>query len=193
MISITPVNENVVDEANIKAIQLKEVAVALEIKCQEDLEESSKKLNMIKTAYRDIEAERRKITVPIDNAKKAVQTLFLKPLNLLKEAEKIFKDAMARYLAEKERERVKEQVKAVKEAEANDEPPPIVPVKVEKVQGLSTRKVWKAEILEDDYDKIPREYLIPNMAVLDKIGQSTKGQIKIPGIKFIEETIVISK
>lgn len=56
-----------------------------------------------------------------------------------------------------------------------------------KCAGTSMREVWKAVV--EDIAKIPREYLIVNQAMLDKVAQATKGAISIPGVRF-EKTFV---
>lgn len=56
-----------------------------------------------------------------------------------------------------------------------------------KCAGTSMREVWKAVV--EDIAKIPREYLIVNQAMLDKVAQATKGAIPIPGVRF-EKTFV---
>lgn len=56
-----------------------------------------------------------------------------------------------------------------------------------KCAGTSMREVWKAVV--EDIAKIPREYLIVNQAMLDRVAQATKGAIPIPGVRF-EKTFV---
>ena len=53
-----------------------------------------------------------------------------------------------------------------------------------KVKGTSMREVWEAEVT--DINAVPREYMIVNQAALDKIAQTMKGQLNIPGVRFVK-------
>lgn len=56
-----------------------------------------------------------------------------------------------------------------------------------KVSGTVMREVWKAEVT--DINAVPREYMIVNQAALDKIAQTMKGQLNIPGVRFVKSYI----
>jgi len=56
-----------------------------------------------------------------------------------------------------------------------------------KVAGTSMREVWRAVVV--DVSQLPREYMIVNQSMLDKMAQATKGAVPIPGVKF-EKTYV---
>lgn len=56
-----------------------------------------------------------------------------------------------------------------------------------KVAGTSMREVWKAVVV--DVSQLPREYMIVNQSMLDKMAQATKGAVPIPGVRF-EKTYV---
>ena len=58
-----------------------------------------------------------------------------------------------------------------------------------KVKGTAMREVWKAVV--EDVTKVPREYMIVNQAMLDKMAQATKGAVPIPGVRF-EKTYINS-
>lgn len=58
-------------------------------------------------------------------------------------------------------------------------------------KGLSYRDNWKAVVV--DVNMVPREYMIPDQKALDKVMQATKGSIKIPGIKAVNEKVLISR
>jgi len=58
-----------------------------------------------------------------------------------------------------------------------------------KVAGTSMREVWKAVVV--DVSQLPREYMIVNQSMLDKMAQATKGAVPIPGVKF-EKTFINS-
>lgn len=50
---------------------------------------------------------------------------------------------------------------------------------------LSTR--WEAVV--EDITLVPREYLVADQAMLNGIARSTKGAIKIPGVKFVSRRV----
>ena len=56
-----------------------------------------------------------------------------------------------------------------------------------KVAGTSMREVWKAVVT--DVSKLPREYMIVNQSMLDRMAQATKGAVPVPGVRF-EKTYV---
>lgn len=56
-----------------------------------------------------------------------------------------------------------------------------------KTAGVSMREVWSAEII--DVNKIPREYLIPDMAALNALAKAMKRESNIPGVKFVKNVI----
>ena len=56
-----------------------------------------------------------------------------------------------------------------------------------KCAGTSMREVWKAVVV--DVSQLPREYMIVNQSMLDKMAQATKGAVPVPGVRF-EKTYV---
>ncbi len=54
-----------------------------------------------------------------------------------------------------------------------------------KVGGISIPKVWDAEI--ENPDLLPREYLMPNEALIRKVAIAGKGLIQIPGVRIFEK------
>lgn len=60
-----------------------------------------------------------------------------------------------------------------------------------KKKGISTSIVWKARVV--DKSKIPHEYLDVNLPMLNKVGQATKGQLRIDGVEFYSENVISSR
>ena len=56
-----------------------------------------------------------------------------------------------------------------------------------KCAGTSMREVWKAVVV--DVSQLPREYMIVNQSMLDRMAQATKGAVPVPGVRF-EKTYV---
>ena len=83
-------------------------------------------------------------------------------------------------------------------AEAEEVEAPIVRVQTEtpKVAGISTRKTWKAEVV-NKFDFLRAAaiepanvnmlgFIIIDESALNKVAAATKGQVKYPGIRFYE-------
>lgn len=56
-----------------------------------------------------------------------------------------------------------------------------------KAAGVSMREVWSAEVI--DLDKIPREYLLPDMNALNALAKAMKKESPIPGVKFVKTLV----
>ena len=56
-----------------------------------------------------------------------------------------------------------------------------------KVRGTTMREVWRAVVV--DPAQVPREYMVVNEPLLQKLAQATKGAVPIPGVRF-EKTFV---
>jgi hypothetical protein len=110
-------------------------------------------------------------------------------------------EAEAKELAEKEKAA---QVDALLDAgdleaaEAVSEAPTPEPVaafvpeeKPVKVAGAGTRKIWKARVL--DAAKVPNMFKIVDQKALDAYAKSTKGNQKMEGVEFYQETQLTGK
>ena len=112
-------------------------------------------------------------------------------------------EAEAREAARKEQERLNEQAMAAAErAQANHDietadaiiaavpivQPAPVPVTAPKIQGISTRQVWRFRIT--DAKAVPDEYKTINEALLGNLARSTKGAVKVPGVEFYPEEVM---
>lgn len=73
-------------------------------------------------------------------------------------------------------------------AEEINVPRPIVAPQVNRVAGISERKVWKYRIT--DVTAIPREYMIPNEKAIGALARQTNGSIVIPGVEFYTEQTI---
>lgn len=90
----------------------------LTISNQSDYEAASAVLSEVKSRYKELDAQRKEITKPIDAAKKAVMDLFKTPLELLEKAESKIKGLMIGYTNEQERKAREEQLRLQKIADA---------------------------------------------------------------------------
>lgn len=183
---------------------------------------ASSVLKFIKTTATELDALRKSMTKPLDESKKRIMDFFRKPLNNLVMVENNIKKAMLTFQKEQERKRKEEEDRLLEqqrkdkeklekradkaeekgntekaetlreEAEQKESVVPTVAPMVEKVSGISTKKIWKFKIV--DAKLIPREYLMPNEKMIGEVGRATKGTLKIAGIEFYsDETIAAGR
>jgi len=198
------------------ALNVFESAKQVIIKDQESYDFQGNRLREIKTKWSQIEEKRKELIKPSQLAVKQLNDFFGVPLNNLKSAENLIKQALIRYSDEKEKERFleerrlreqaeKEAAKLEKkadkqEAKGNIEkaketrldamaiPVPVVASKIEKVKGVSFKEIWKFEIIDEI--KLPRKYLLPDLKTLGELARSSKGKISIPGVRFYSDKTV---
>jgi uncharacterized protein YdiU (UPF0061 family) len=78
---------------------------------QTDYESAADILKKIKARSKELESQRKEITIPLDTAKKSIMDLFRSPLELLEKAESSIKRLMINYTDEQERKAREEQRK----------------------------------------------------------------------------------
>jgi hypothetical protein len=88
---------------------------------QLEYEGASIVLKEIKSRYNELDTQRKKITKPLDDAKKEVMSLFKTPLELLEKAETKIKGLMISYTAEQERKAREDQRKLQEAADKETE------------------------------------------------------------------------
>lgn len=179
-------------------------------------------LKSIKGRYQEIEAKRKEMTLPLDEAKRRVMDFFRQPLQQLSSAEGQIKGAMVGFTQEQERVRRQEEQRI--QALAREEQERLDRLATEKIsQAQQEGNLDEAEKILDavvqvavpivvsekpkvegiktvtrwsykiiDETLIPREYLMPCEKVLAHIAITTKGTIKIPGVEFYSDSTVTS-
>lgn len=207
----SPEIKGVVSEAR----DLVTLADAYCIDTNDQYELAASDLGRIKTAQKKVEAMRKKITVPMDEAKQAVMDFFRGPAASLDHAERVLKEAMGSFqyaqrrlareaqekadaAAEAERKRLERQ--AEKAAEGGKEAraqtlsdraaavvAPVVQIAVPKVAGISAREIWKFYVT--DPALIPREFLMVDEKKIGRVVRTMKSDTKIPGIRIFANSI----
>lgn len=87
------------------------MAKAYEIDSPDVRDMAAKELVKIVSLKKSVESQRKAITVPIDNAKKAVMDLFRQPTDYLEQAESILKGAISKFDREENARRIAEQAR----------------------------------------------------------------------------------
>lgn len=155
------------------AENLLDVAKSYVIDCTEMRVAAADDLKRVKALAKDLDEQRKEITVPLDLAKKRVMDLFRKPAEFLATAEATLKRACltwddeqekkrreaereAARKADEEKRRLEAEAKkaeaagqietahAIKEAAAFVAPAPVAP-EAPKIAGEATREVWRAQ------------------------------------------------
>ena len=120
-IVVAPISTEVAVRAQQEAPAMLKQAEAIVIMTQEHYEGANNVLKVVKDKYRELDAKRKEITKPLDQAKKAVMDLFREPLEILNKAESILKQAMISYADEQDRLRREEQRKLELKAKAEED------------------------------------------------------------------------
>lgn len=115
-----------------------------------------------------------------------------------KEAERLEREARAaeekanKLKTEKAKAAAEERAKELREkAETVTSIAPAVESKVEEVNGISTKKIWKFRIV--DVNKIPRKYMVPDEKLIGKMGRVTNGKEQIDGVEFYSEDVISAR
>jgi len=102
--------------------------------------------------------------------------------------------------ARKEQERLMKQADKLKSPERSEAlmemaasiVAPVVQVEEkEKTKGESTRKIWKARVI--DPEKVPDIFKIIDYKSLDYYAKATKGAVPVEGVEFYEESLLAVK
>jgi hypothetical protein len=212
-----------------EARQLLATAQVIEIDCPELYELAADELMAAKAKARQLDDLRRSMTRPRGEAKQRIMDFFRPAVEFLQQTEASYKGAMMRWHGEQERlrreeearqreaarterERLYAEAQAAADAGHPDEadaisetekliPMPIVPPTVEKISGVSTRKVWRAEVIDKlalikavAAGRVPEALLEVNMVVLNAQARALKSAMNYPGVKAVAEgTIAASR
>jgi len=155
--------------------------------------EAANILSGIKSVSKEIDAKKKEITAPMNEALKATRALF-SPMELqLKEAEQGVKTAMLAYHKEEETKRLAEEERLAKRVDKGTmkmdtavkklEETPEVDSHMETDTGSATiRKIKKFKVV--DMKKLPMEYHLANETVIRMEMNNGK---ELPGVEYWEE------
>jgi hypothetical protein len=209
-------------EAESSASRALAEANAIEIKTPMQFEDAAGLLRTIKSRRNLIDAERKKLIRPIDEAWQAIQSFFKKPLDDHDRAEAIVKKKIADYndhvermrreeqaridaAARKEREKLEQRAAKAEESGKVEKAEqlrqtaatvvaPIMQVETPKVAGLTTREVWRYEIT--DPSKVAPAFLMPDEAKIGKTVRALKADaaaIVGPGVRIWPDQQIASR
>lgn len=183
------------------------------IQNESDLQFATEQMNGMSKRVKELDTLRKSITAPLDQAKKNVMALFKPVTESYQTAIGQIKKEIGGYIAQKEREaeaerkaleakakeaETPEQAEALQQAAATVTAAPVV--KVEKTKGMSTTKVWKAEVKDAPaflvYVATHPELLNCieiNVHAIERFVTATGGTVTLPGIELSQEIRVTSR
>jgi hypothetical protein len=177
-----------------KTLSLPEKVKTIIIKGPEGIERANKALIYIKTIRKEIEdffadtlAAAKESKKKADEAKKAVENLKASVEQPLIEAENYVKKLVADYRIEEERIKKDAEARAAL-GEETAQSRAIIEAPAAKTKGMYDVKIWKYRVV--DIKLIPHEYWVPDYDKISELVQSSKGQMKIPGIETYFELSV---
>jgi hypothetical protein len=167
----------------------------MEIETKEDMDFAAEILGEAKTKRKRIDEKRKEITAPLNTALKAVNELFRPAMDFYDQCERLIKAKIsaARMQAE---EAARRALVAAGEAVAEGSAEGVAQalavhdaaVQFPVADGIQYRSRWKFEIVDES--QIPREYLMPNLALIQGAVTHKKGATDIPGIRVFEDKVI---
>jgi len=163
---------------------------------EDDNEFAAEVLRDVKAKFKEVESKRTGITKPMLEAKRQVDALFKPVLEALAMAEGALKEKIAAYLAATHAANVAA-IQAASTAEsAEDAAAALATVEaVSTPAGVSTRVMWEPEVIAEDL--LMPQFMSPDYGKIKawmKLHQDADGKpLPIPGVRFNERTVVISR
>ncbi len=160
-----------------------QLRAALVVNSQPRLDMAGELLKQVKGKMKELEAERKKITKPLLDAKKAVDNLFRPATDAAALVEELLKNAISGYIDG-------QRAAKVAALQAGDHEGALATIEPELPAGVSTRTVWKWKLV--DANLVPSEYWAIDAARVQEHVNTFKGQSQIPGIEVFPETGIAS-
>jgi hypothetical protein len=204
--------ESVEDAARVRFESVEHLIVSTDA----EFEATAADLQDVKANWQRIDAQRKKLLAPIDEARRVVQEHYRPPLNWLERAELALKKALADYSKAQQQRRQEEQRKAdelarierqkleqrAAKAEAGGKiekaellqrqsaaiVAPVIQREAPKVAGVSMREVWKYEIT--DPALVPREFMSIDDKKLGGYVRALKGDASVAGVRIYKESVI---
>lgn len=205
--------ETAVTEANVVLDSAKSVV----IKTPEQANQAGDWRNKIKAKLKQLDAERKELTKPLDEVKAKIMDKYRPATEALDAAYKLFDRALVKWLDDQEAIRREQQRKLDEEAEkkrksaeakaaefaakGNDKKADEWAEKAEttvapvvaaapKVEGMTFRDDWDFEITNSTI--IPRQFMIPDEKSIRQYVKATKGKSPIEGVRIIPKKVAVT-
>lgn len=153
----------------------------------------------IKEIGKELDQDRLELVKPYKDRAKEIDNTYKPPKDALKNLETRLRKAIGQYQSDLERKRLEEQRKAAKAIQAGQKAivEPSVPPPPQ--EGMHFREKWTAVIADKNafvkycLDNGELHLIDVNIQTLNKLAQSTKGQMNLPGIDFKKESVPVFK
>ncbi|MBA7598380.1 hypothetical protein ES703_05395 [subsurface metagenome] len=185
------------------AQRIVKIAASREIITEEDAKAANDDLTVMGELRKAVEVERKSFTVPLNDHLNAINGAYKLITGPLQEADQITRRLLTAYKVEQQRkaaaaEKLNQDAidLARRQAEASGTgeftvdtkpvPVPFAPKLTRTDQGKSGLvDHWKFRIV--DLEKLPREYMVPDEAMLNSIAQKQHDKKQVPGVEFYNE------
>jgi hypothetical protein len=203
LVAIEPEKDSLVVALYSQAVRLLEYAEKLEITKTEDIRAVTNDLTIIGKLKKAFEDKRKEYVSPLNGHVAAINATFKELTDPIKTADDITrKKLVAFHLAEKRKKEETERINAFRreaaEAEAamneGEITESVVELPVDDLPSKTTQSdlgtvtmvdVWKYEVV--DLALLPREYMVPDEAMLKSIAKTHHDKKEIPGVRFYNE------
>ncbi len=211
--STTEVQQKAWNNAQTLVSDFSESYAVITCKTDDDYSFAGGELKTLRRMRKELDDARKKVTVPLDTAKRAVMDQFKgadRPLAFIEDG---LRKSMGQYTEEQRRKAAEAQAeldrkaREVAEAELLEEAEetgdeslleePVIEQRVQerrvnvsaappKVEGISKPiQDWKCEVTAPNL--VPREYCMPNEPAIRAMVKAQNGNIKIPGVRIWPE------
>lgn len=179
----TRIEATVATSAAQRALQF---ATDLVIDGPETYRQAAEELKAVAAASRTIDAERKKATRPLDEAKQTIIGWWRQAVDDTNKAIVCLRRKIEKYDAERSE---RELAAAREAAQALIAGKPLDHAKLSAVfsdsPGVTIRKTWKARVV--DFAALPDEYKTVNEQKLNAVARALKADTKIPGVEVYED------
>lgn len=182
---------------NRRATMMSTSAQALFIQTDEEYQEAAAVLTQIQTRIKEIEAERVKITKPLNQSLRAINALFKGPKGEYEKAKALFKARMQDFLKRKEEQRQQALEAAQQASDQGDQNAFYMQAQAAHdaatpfVGNVHTRDSWKFEV--QDITKVPLDFLMVDERKLRAFVNANKDSVAIPGVRVYKDTQVVAR
>lgn len=177
------------EEIESRALSIPDEAMIIEILNHEDLEKAGRILLKIKEIRMEIDHTFDPIISKAHESHREAISQKRRIEDPLVRAENMLKPKMSSFIQDEESRRRTEENKANEDLPMNV-PPVIIPMN-KKVEGISTRKIWKFEVVNPDL--VPLQFKIVDEVKINKYLHAMGDQTHIPGVRIWQETSIAAR
>lgn len=202
IVKVDPGKEPAVQKLLDEIMRIHQWASQLEVATLEEALTATNDLSIMASLKKSVEEKRREYVGPLNQHVKAVNDAFKLLTGPLSQADKLVRDKVLAFNQEQQRrQREAEEINRAKEELARREaalnhgeftvdttPVPVVEAPGVVRSGMGTAGMvdnWQVEVV--DADQIPRQYMVPDMPVLNTIAKKYHDSRQIPGVKFVNK------